>query len=80
LPVVSLSQVAMQSGLHAAAEIRHRLEGDRTARSFRYRDLGSLAAEVRVRVLRVPERDMSVAPRVELVTDRARAALSAAHG
>jgi NADH:ubiquinone reductase (H+-translocating) len=38
-----LAEVAMQSGLHAAAEIRHRLEGDRTARSFRYRDLGSLA-------------------------------------
>jgi NADH dehydrogenase len=33
----------MQSGLHAAAEIRRRLEGDTTPRRFRYVDLGSLA-------------------------------------
>ncbi|MGN6871203.1 MAG: NAD(P)/FAD-dependent oxidoreductase [Solirubrobacteraceae bacterium] len=38
-----LAEVAMQSGLHAAAEIRRRLDGDRTPRKFQYRDLGSLA-------------------------------------
>jgi NADH:ubiquinone reductase (H+-translocating) len=38
-----LAEVAMQSGLHAAAEIRRRLEGDTTPRRFRYVDLGSLA-------------------------------------
>jgi NADH dehydrogenase len=39
-----LAEVAMQSGLHAASEIRRRLTGDTTARRFRYVDLGSLAA------------------------------------
>jgi NADH dehydrogenase len=39
-----LAEVAMQSGLHAAAEIGRRLGGETTPRRFRYRDLGSLAA------------------------------------
>jgi NADH dehydrogenase len=39
-----LAEVAMQSGRHAAAEIRRRLDGDAELRPFRYRDLGSLAA------------------------------------
>ena len=39
-----LAEVAMQSGRHAAAEIRRRLDGDAQPRPFRYRDLGSLAA------------------------------------
>jgi len=38
-----LAEVALQSGLHAAAEIRRRLAGDSTPRKFQYRDLGSLA-------------------------------------
>ena len=39
-----LAEVAIQSGRHAASEIRHRLAGDAQPRPFRYRDLGSLAA------------------------------------
>jgi NADH dehydrogenase len=39
-----LAEVAMQSGRHAAAEIRRRLDGDAEPRPFRYRDFGSLAA------------------------------------
>ena len=39
-----LAEVAIQSGRHAAAEIRRRLDGDMEPRPFRYRDLGSLAA------------------------------------
>jgi NADH dehydrogenase len=39
-----LAEVAMQSGLHAASQIRRRLDGDTTPRAFHYRDLGSLAA------------------------------------
>ena len=39
-----LAEVAMQSGRHAAAEIRRRLDGGAEPRPFRYRDLGSLAA------------------------------------
>ena len=39
-----LAEVAIQSGRHAAAEIRRRLAGDAQPRPFRYRDLGSLAA------------------------------------
>ncbi len=38
-----LAEVAMQSGLHAASEIRRRLSGEQDARSFHYLDLGSLA-------------------------------------
>jgi NADH dehydrogenase len=39
-----LAEVAIQSGRHAAAEIRRRLGNDTQPRPFRYRDLGSLAA------------------------------------
>jgi NADH:ubiquinone reductase (H+-translocating) len=39
-----LAEVAMQSGRHAAAQIRRRLDGDAEPRPFRYHDLGSLAA------------------------------------
>jgi NADH dehydrogenase len=39
-----LAEVAMQSGLHAASEIRRRLDGQTRPRRFRYRDLGTLAA------------------------------------
>ena len=39
-----LAEVAMQSGRHAAVEIRRRLDGGAEPRPFRYRDLGSLAA------------------------------------
>jgi NADH dehydrogenase len=39
-----LAEVAIQSGLHAAGQIRRRLAGDTTPRRFRYRDLGTLAA------------------------------------
>jgi NADH dehydrogenase len=39
-----LAEVAMQSGRHAAAEIRRRLDGNAEPRPFRYHDLGSLAA------------------------------------
>ncbi len=39
-----LAEAAMQSGRHAAAEIRRRLDGDAQPRPFRYTDLGSLAA------------------------------------
>ncbi len=39
-----LAEVAIQSGRHAADEIRRRLDGDAEPRPFRYRDLGSLAA------------------------------------
>jgi NADH dehydrogenase len=39
-----LAEVAIQSGRHAASEIRRRLEGKTERRPFRYRDLGTLAA------------------------------------
>jgi NADH dehydrogenase len=39
-----LAEVAIQSGRHAAAQIRRRLDGDAQPHPFRYRDLGSLAA------------------------------------
>ncbi len=38
-----LAEVAIQSGLHAARTIRHRLAGDTAERHFTYHDLGSLA-------------------------------------
>jgi NADH dehydrogenase len=38
-----LAEVAMQSGIHAASEIRRRLAGETAPRRFRYIDLGSLA-------------------------------------
>ena len=39
-----LAEVAIQSGRHAAAEIRRRLDGKAEPRPFRYRDLGNLAS------------------------------------
>ena len=39
-----LAEVAMQSGRHAGAEIRRRLDGKTKPRPFRYLDLGSLAS------------------------------------
>lgn len=39
-----LAEVAMQSGRHAASEIRRRLEGESAPRPFHYLDLGSVAA------------------------------------
>ncbi len=42
-----LAEVAIQSGLHAASVIRHRLEGETATRRFRYIDLGDLAAITR---------------------------------
>jgi NADH dehydrogenase len=39
-----LAEVAIQSGKHAATQIRRRLDGDAQPRPFRYRDLGSLAS------------------------------------
>jgi NADH dehydrogenase len=39
-----LAEVAIQSGLHAASEIRRRLGGETAPRRLRYVDLGSLAA------------------------------------
>ena len=37
-----VAEVAMQSGWHAAAAIRRRLDGDAEPRPFRYRDLGTV--------------------------------------
>jgi NADH dehydrogenase len=39
-----LAEVAIQSGRHAASQIRRRLAGGTQPQPFRYRDLGSLAA------------------------------------
>jgi len=39
-----LAEVAIQTGLHAASQVRRRLDGDATPRRFRYVDMGSLAA------------------------------------
>ena len=38
-----VAEVAMQSGLHAAHEIRHAIAGQEWSRPFKYRDLGSAA-------------------------------------
>ncbi|UHQ19387.1 NAD(P)/FAD-dependent oxidoreductase [Lysobacter sp. KIS68-7] len=46
-----VSQVAMQSGRHAADTIRRRLEGDSRHRPFRYRDYGSMATISRFRAV-----------------------------
>ncbi|HEX6471115.1 MAG TPA: NAD(P)/FAD-dependent oxidoreductase [Streptosporangiaceae bacterium] len=42
-----VAQVAMQSGRHAAEEIRRRLGGEPAGRPFRYRDKGSMAIVAR---------------------------------
>jgi NADH dehydrogenase len=46
-----VSQVALQSGRHAADSIRRRLAGDTSRRPFRYRDYGSMATISRFRAL-----------------------------
>jgi NADH dehydrogenase len=48
-----VTQVAMQSGRHAAETIVRRLAGDTTRRPFRYRDLGTLAMISRLRAIAV---------------------------
>ena len=46
-----VSQVALQSGSHAADTIRRRLAGDTSRRPFRYHDYGSMATISRFRAL-----------------------------
>jgi NADH dehydrogenase len=46
-----VSQVAIQSGRHAADTIRRRLKGDTARRPFSYRDLGSMATISRFRAV-----------------------------
>jgi NADH dehydrogenase len=46
-----LAEVAMQSGAHAARTIVRRLRGDTRARTFRYRDLGTMATIARFRAV-----------------------------
>ncbi len=46
-----VAEVAMQSGIHAARTIKHRLDGDTVARPFAYRDLGSMATIARFRAV-----------------------------
>ena len=46
-----VAEVAMQSGRHAAVEIRRRLEGLPPSGPFRYRDLGSMASVARFRAV-----------------------------
>ena len=48
-----VTQVAIQSGRHAAQTIVRRLAGDTTRRPFRYRDLGTLATISRLRAIAV---------------------------
>jgi len=43
LDLPGVAQVAMQSGKHAAKEIRHRLDGDMEPRPFHYWDKGNMA-------------------------------------
>ncbi len=43
-----VSQVALQSGRHAADTIRRRLKGDTTRQPFRYRNYGSMATDLAV--------------------------------
>ncbi len=42
-----VAEVAMQTGIHAAASIKRQTGGDREPRDFRYRDLGSMATVAR---------------------------------
>jgi NADH dehydrogenase len=46
-----VAEVAMQGGIHAARTIKRRLEGDASAKPFRYRDLGSAATIARFRAI-----------------------------
>src|SRR5205814_352397 len=46
-----VAEVAMQSGMHAARTIKHRLRGDTASKPFVYRDLGSMATISRFRAI-----------------------------
>jgi NADH dehydrogenase len=46
-----VAEVAMQSGVHAAHQIRRGLRGQDTSKPFRYRDLGSMASISRFRAV-----------------------------
>ena len=46
-----VAEVAMQQGIHAAQTIKRRLRGQGESRSFRYRDLGSMATISRFRAV-----------------------------
>jgi NADH:ubiquinone reductase (H+-translocating) len=46
-----VAEVAMQSGIHAARTIKRRLQGDASAKPFKYRDLGSMATISRFRAI-----------------------------
>jgi NADH dehydrogenase len=48
-----VTQVAIQSGRHAALTITRRLAGDTTRQPFRYRDMGSIATISRLRAIAV---------------------------
>lgn len=53
LGLPGVAEVAMQSGVHAAATIERRLGGDTRALPFRYRDLGTMATVARFRAIAV---------------------------
>lgn len=53
LGLPGVAEVAMQSGVHAAATIERRLHGDTRALAFRYRDLGTMATVARFRAIAV---------------------------
>jgi NADH:ubiquinone reductase (H+-translocating) len=46
-----VAEVAMQSGIHAARTIKHRIQGNAQAKPFVYRDLGSMATISRFRAI-----------------------------
>ena len=46
-----VAEVAMQTGIHAAASIKRQIAGDGDPRPFKYRDLGSMAAVSRFRAI-----------------------------
>ena len=46
-----VAEVAIQSGLHAASSVRRRLGGTSDTRSFKYRDLGTMATIARFRAV-----------------------------
>ena len=49
--VPGVAQAAIQSGRHAAATIKRRLDGDTSARAFVYRERGTLATISRFRAI-----------------------------
>jgi NADH dehydrogenase len=46
-----VAEVALQAGIHVAATIKRRCRDDETAKPFRYRDMGSMAAVGRYRAI-----------------------------